>query len=255
MAAYLARLAGLPLSPLPAPRSSGASRRTCCPFSSSVVSVSFLRGGTCTVAGRARAHAFRRFGLRSAAENAQNAAERNESPRCDRRRRPRYARRTRSVRVSFAPTRHRRLRSHYTDRPSVRRSNDRQNDSRNMKRRSRRSPGCIVVKNTRSIATERFFLSARNLRERSRDRYASGAREMRRCRSARFPRYERTPAGKVWEFAVRKVSDFGRSGASAKVIQCASLKKKGIAKAPNRVCVKIKCSEWMVVDHTACRDR
>lgn len=68
MAAYLARLAGLPLSPLPASRSTGASRRTCCPFSSSVVSVSFLRGGyVCSRGARARA---RVQVLRSAAENA-----------------------------------------------------------------------------------------------------------------------------------------------------------------------------------------
>jgi len=56
---WLAWLVSLPLVPpylRRVPRGSGARRRTCCPFSSSVVSVSFLRGGTwCSRGARARA--------------------------------------------------------------------------------------------------------------------------------------------------------------------------------------------------------
>lgn len=78
MAAYLAYLILPPLSlsllPSPLPRSSGASRRTCCPFSSSVVSVSSLRG-TLSCAARPRATSPSRSGERFRWSRAENAAE------------------------------------------------------------------------------------------------------------------------------------------------------------------------------------
>jgi len=87
--AWLAPSSPSPSLPLPAPRSSGASRRTCCPFPSQCrVGFVLTRWYVCSRGGggRARAHAFRCLGVAIGGKRGGNArAHAERAARCDRR--------------------------------------------------------------------------------------------------------------------------------------------------------------------------